>query len=132
MPKGIAVTRITPRYLKPENTWPTAGSGNEKPKCDNASPTAPSVKPAVAEAEEVRPPGDDRADGDGDQAARHALIVAHAAEPVGQDHREADDADQRRIEHQQARPHRDEGDRDAGERAEQRGARGDAADDRAR
>jgi hypothetical protein len=32
MPKGIAVTRITPRYSKPEKTCPTAGSGIEKPK----------------------------------------------------------------------------------------------------
>ena len=31
MPKGIAVTRMMPRNSKPENTWPKAGSGNEKP-----------------------------------------------------------------------------------------------------
>ena len=45
MPNGMAVIRITPRYLKPEKTWSTAGIGNEKPKCDTASPTAPRLKP---------------------------------------------------------------------------------------
>ena len=85
---------------------------------------------AVAEAENIRAPSDDRAHRDRDEAARHAAEVAHAAEPIGQDHGEANDADQRRLEHQQAGPHRDEGDRDAGERAEQRRARRDAADDR--
>src|ERR1700738_342985 len=36
MPKGMAVTRITPINWKPANTWPTAGVGNEKPKWENA------------------------------------------------------------------------------------------------
>ena len=93
---------------------------------------AADAQAAVAEAEEVRSPGDDRARRDGDQAAGHAPEIAHAAEPVGEDDGEADHADQRRLEHEQAGPHRDEGDRDAGERAEQRGARRDPADDRAR
>ena len=35
MPKGMAVTRMTPRNSKPENTWPNAGSGSEKPKLEN-------------------------------------------------------------------------------------------------
>ena len=52
----------------------------------------------------------------------------HAAEPAHQDDGEADQADHRRHEHFERRPHRDEGDRDAGERAEQRRARRDPAD----
>ena len=32
MPNGIAVTRMTPRNSKPENTWSKAGIGTEKPK----------------------------------------------------------------------------------------------------
>ncbi len=36
MPNGIAVTRMTPRNSKPENTVPTAGIGTEKPKLANA------------------------------------------------------------------------------------------------
>src|SRR5580658_5562383 len=85
---------------------------------------------AIAETEDVRSPRDDRARGDGDQSARHATEITHAAEPVGQDDREADDADQRRLEHLQAGPHRNEGDRDAGERAEQRRPRRDPPDHR--
>ena len=84
---------------------------------------------AVAKPEQVRSPGDDRAGHDGDETAGHAAVIAHPAEPVGQDDREADHADQRRLEDLQAGPHRDEGDRDAGERAEQRGARRDPAND---
>ena len=34
MPNGMAVTRMMPRNSKPENTWPNAGSGTEKPKFD--------------------------------------------------------------------------------------------------
>ncbi len=32
MPNGIAVTRMMPRYSKPENTVLNAGNGTEKPK----------------------------------------------------------------------------------------------------
>ena len=39
MPNGIAVTRMMPRNSKPENTWPKAGNGTEKPKFAKASPT---------------------------------------------------------------------------------------------
>src|SRR6202048_93409 len=45
MPNGIAVTRMTPRYSNPENTWLTAGIGTEKPKLANASPTPLTLKP---------------------------------------------------------------------------------------
>ena len=45
MPNGIAVTRMTPRNSKPENTWPTAGIGTEKPKLANASPTPLTLRP---------------------------------------------------------------------------------------
>ncbi len=45
MPNGIAVTRMTPRNSKPENTWPTAGIGTEKPKLAKASPTPLMLKP---------------------------------------------------------------------------------------
>jgi len=85
---------------------------------------------AVGEPECGRDPGDRRADRDRHQAARHAAGIAHAAEPVGQDDGEAHHADQRRDEHLGRRLHRDEGDRDAGERAQQGGARRDAADPR--
>ena len=47
MPKGIAVTRMTPRNSKPENTWPKAGIGTEKPKLENALPRlAPLIPPS--------------------------------------------------------------------------------------
>ena len=45
MPNGIAVTRMIPMNLKPEKTWPMAGIGNEKPKCEKASPTLPTLRP---------------------------------------------------------------------------------------
>src|SRR6204780_4119769 len=85
---------------------------------------------AVAKTEKVRSPGDERAGRNGDQAARHVPEVAHAAEPVRQDNGEADHADERRLEHQKAGPHRNEGDGNAGERTEQRRARRDLANDR--
>ncbi len=46
-----------------------------------------SAQAAIAEAEQVRTPGDERADRDRDQAAGHAAVVAHAAEPARQDDR---------------------------------------------
>src|SRR4029077_13346431 len=52
------------------------------------------------------------------------------AEPAHENDGEADDPDRRREEDLQRRPHRDEGDRDAGERAEERGAGRDLADHR--
>jgi hypothetical protein len=45
MPKGIAVTRMMPGNSKPENTWPIAGIGTEKPKLANASPTPLMLRP---------------------------------------------------------------------------------------
>ena len=84
---------------------------------------------AEAEAEQVRAPGDHHADGDGDQAGRDALRIAHAAEPAHHDDGKAGKPDDRRHEHFQRRAHRDEGDRHAGERAEQGGARRDLAHD---
>ena len=45
MPNGIAVTKIMPRNSKPEKTWPSAGSGTEKPKFAKASPTPFTLNP---------------------------------------------------------------------------------------
>src|ERR1700710_1887591 len=45
MPNGIAVTRMMPRNSKPENTWPNAGSGIEKPKLAKASPRPLTLNP---------------------------------------------------------------------------------------
>ena len=45
MPNGIAVTRMMPRNSKPENTWPNAGSGTEKPKLAKASPRPLTLRP---------------------------------------------------------------------------------------
>ena len=83
---------------------------------------------AVVEPDQRRAPGDQHAGGDGDEARRDALRVAHAAEPGDQDDGKARNADDRRHVHFQRRPHRDEGDGDAGQRAEQGGTRRDAAD----
>jgi hypothetical protein len=48
MPNGIAVTSRTPRYSKPEKTWPKAGSGTEKPKFEKAAVTfAPLMPPTL-------------------------------------------------------------------------------------
>src|SRR6516165_7748884 len=47
MPNGIAVTRMIPRNSKPENTWPIAGNGTEKPKFANASPTPLTLNPPM-------------------------------------------------------------------------------------
>ena len=47
MPNGIAVTRMTPRNSNPPNTWPTAGSGTEKPKLDKAWVTLPQLMPPI-------------------------------------------------------------------------------------
>ena len=55
MPKGIAVTRMTPRNLKPEKTWPTAGMGNEKPKCEKRVADGAEAQAAIAEAEKLEP-----------------------------------------------------------------------------
>ncbi len=83
---------------------------------------------AVVEAEQGRSPGDDGADDDGHQPARHALEVANAAEPIDHDDGKADQADDRRHHHLRAGTHRDEGDRDAGQRTQQCRARRDLAD----
>ena len=56
------------------------------------------------------------------------LRIFHAAEPAHEDDGEADEADLRRHVHFQRRPHRDEGDGNAGKRAEQRRARRDLPD----
>ena len=82
MPNGIAVTRMTPRNSKPENTWPMAGSGTEKPKLENEPTELLEAHAAVVQAERGRAPGDQRAHRDRDQAGRNALEVAHAAEPA--------------------------------------------------
>jgi hypothetical protein len=83
---------------------------------------------ADIEPEQRRAPGDHHAEADRDEPRGNAAGIAHAAEPAHQDDREADQADRRRQEDLQRRAHRDEGDRDAGQRAQQRRARGDLAD----
>src|SRR3984957_4602230 len=103
---------------------------NRKAEMRNRVAENAKAEAAITEAENIRTPGDQRARRDGDEAARHAAEIAYAAEPIGEDDGQTDDADQRRFEDKQARPHRDEGDRNAGERAEQRRARRDLADDR--
>ena len=82
MPNGIAVTRMTPRYWKPEKTWSMAGIGSEKPKFEKAAVELAEAHAADVEAERRRAPGDDHAEGDGDQAGRDAARIAHAAEPA--------------------------------------------------
>ena len=104
MPNGMAVTRMTPRNSKPANTWPNAGSGNEKPKF--ATDAVELLEAHAADSRgrtAVEPQAMQRADGDGDQAGRDALEVAHAAEPARQDDGEADHADDRRHEHLERR-----------------------------
>ena len=39
MPNGIAVTRMTPRYLNPSKVKSNAGIGTEKPKLDTDAPS---------------------------------------------------------------------------------------------
>src|SRR5229473_7643518 len=61
MPNGIAVTRMMPRNSKPEKTSPNAGSGTEKPKLANASPTPlmlspPSPRPNTFEPQAMNMP----------------------------------------------------------------------------
>ncbi len=55
MPKGIAVTRMMPRNSKPENTWPKAGSGTEKPKLENALTTLAPLMPPMPMPSAVEP-----------------------------------------------------------------------------
>ena len=83
---------------------------------------------ADAETKQVRAPCDHHADGDGDQAGRQVAEVSHAAEPAKHDDSKTDQADLRRHVHFERRPHRDEGDGDARQCAEQRRARRDLAD----
>jgi hypothetical protein len=83
---------------------------------------------AVAEAEQVGPPGDDHADSDGDEPGRNTFRIFETSEPAHQDDREAGEPDDRRHVHFERRPHGDERDGDTGERSEQRRARGDLAD----
>ena len=128
MPNGIAVTRMMPRNSKPENTWPIAGIGTEKPKWVKAPRDLVEAHAADIEAEQRRAPGDQHARRDRDQARRNALRILHAAEPAHQDDGEADQSDLRRHEHFQRRAHGDEGDRHARKRAKQRRARRDLAD----
>src|ERR1051325_11081701 len=61
MPNGIAVTRMTPRYLKPWKTWPKAGIGREKPKFATdlvrpSRPMPPKPHPAAAEIQAIAEP----------------------------------------------------------------------------
>src|ERR1700722_13947944 len=56
--------------------------GEREAKVRKGVSDAAYAQAAVAETEEIRSPGDDRARRDGDQAARHVSEVAHAAEPV--------------------------------------------------
>ena len=55
MPKGIAVTRITPRNSKPENTCPNCGSGIEKPKLAKESPRPDTLRPPMLRPSAVEP-----------------------------------------------------------------------------
>ena len=84
---------------------------------------------ADAETDRGRAPGDQHAGRDGDEARWDAARIAHAAEPGRQDDGERDEADGRRHVDLHRRAHGDEGDRHACERAQQRGARRDLADE---
>jgi hypothetical protein len=46
---------MTPRNWKPENTWPTAGSGIEKPKLENADLTPATDTPPMLMPNKVEP-----------------------------------------------------------------------------
>ena len=72
----------------------------------------------AAPAEQHGDPGHDRADDHRGQAARHAERQAHVRHPADQDDRERHERDPGHLPHLEARPHRDERDRDARERAE--------------
>src|SRR3954471_19447803 len=61
MPNGMAVTRMTPRYLKPWKVWSKAGSGSEKPKFDTdaaslSTPMPPQPRPAADELQAIADP----------------------------------------------------------------------------
>jgi hypothetical protein len=84
---------------------------------------------AQIESDRGRGPGDQHASRDGDEAGRDAARVAQAPEPGDQDHGEAHDPDHGCGEHLEGRPHRDEGDRHAGQRAQEGGAGRDPADE---
>ena len=105
------------------------GIGTEKPKVCERSLQRFDAHAAEVQAEEIRAPGDERARGDGHQPGRNAAVLTPPNQLT-------------RMIAKQTTPtigvmniskrglHRDEGDRDAGQRAEQRGLRGDLADDR--
>src|SRR5580658_4023228 len=82
----------------------------------------------VIQSEQVGPPGDEGARGDGHEARWNATVF-DAAEPAHENDGKTDDADHRRHEHFQGGLHGNEGDRDAGERAEEGSFGGDLADD---
>ncbi len=60
------------------------------------------------ETEQVRTPGDDHPDRDGNQARRNSLEIFHAAEPAHHNDGETDEPDLRRHVHLERRAHRDE------------------------
>src|ERR1700722_14100737 len=55
MPNGMAVTRMTPRKSKPENTTPKAGSGTEKPKLVNALLSPSMLRPPKSRPNRLEP-----------------------------------------------------------------------------
>jgi hypothetical protein len=85
----------------------------------------------VAPAGERSDPADRRADEHRDEAARQAARKPHVRGPRDQHDREARQADPGRLPHLERRAHRDERDRDAGQGAEHRRARGECAQLRA-
>src|SRR2546423_1509574 len=47
-PKGMAVTRMTPRNWNPENTWPMAGMGKENPMAPGAAARRSRLMPPMS------------------------------------------------------------------------------------
>ena len=76
------------------------GQRNRKAEMRQGVADRAAGKTAVAEAENVGAPRDHRSHARSRPGRPARPEVAHAAEPVGEDHRETDDADQRRIKHQ--------------------------------
>src|SRR5580700_8212725 len=101
MPNGIAVTRITTEELEARKDVIDRWDRKRKSEVGKHVADRADAQAAEAEAEDVRSPGDDGAH----RNCHQSLEIADAAEPIGEDDREADEADQRRLEHLQAGPH---------------------------
>jgi hypothetical protein len=114
--------------LEPAEDVAEGRQGNRETDSLDGGEETGTADPAHVEAERLGAPGHHHPEQDGDEAGGNPAGITQAAEPGEEDDGEGDDTDDGCRDHLQGRTHGDEGDGDAGQGAEERGARRDPPD----